>query len=122
MPRELVILSPSMPGDASFRAAADSLAEPVSLTLDAGGLLARFHTRAQDPLVTVLHPPRITSSSEIDRLLPGHAALPPAPLDGLWWTDVVVPWGPAEVAGVALAVSLARELGGILVDRAAVSA
>ncbi|BDZ50327.1 hypothetical protein GCM10025867_25680 [Frondihabitans sucicola] len=119
MPREFVLLSPAMPGDAAFRAAGTSAGEPVSLTLDSGGLLARFHTRALDPLVTVLHPRRITSGPEIDRLLPSHPPLPTPPAEGFWWTDVVVPWGPAEAGGVAVAVALAESLDGVLVDRAA---
>lgn len=124
MPREFVILSPEMPGDAAFRAAAQAAGEPVSMTLDAGGLLARFHTRALDPLVTVLHPRRITPDvlgPELARLLPGRPVLHglrPDAVAGLWWSDVVVPWGPAEVAGVAVAERLAALLGGVLVDRA----
>jgi hypothetical protein len=123
MPREVVLLTPEMPGDAPFRAAATLIAPTVggvSLALDAGGLLARFHSPNLDPLVTVLHPRRIRSLDEVARLLPSHSALPPMPAPGYWWTDAVVPWGEALVPGLALAQALAEQLGGVLVDRAAV--
>ncbi|MCU1527685.1 MAG: hypothetical protein JWP75_1448 [Frondihabitans sp.] len=122
MPREVVLLTPEMPGDESFRAAALRMAPTVggiSLALDAGGLLARFHSPDLDPLLTVLHPRRIRSLDEIDRLLPAHGALPPMPAPGYWWTDAVVPWGAALTPGLALARALAEELAGVLVDRAA---
>jgi hypothetical protein len=117
MPRELVLLSASMPGDAVFRVAALSTADggvPPSLTLDAGGLLARFHTAELDPVVTVVHPRRGTGLAEIERLLPGLAPAPP--VDVVWWSDVLVPWGPAQDTGLRLAAVIARELGGVLVD------
>ncbi|MBF4577764.1 hypothetical protein [Frondihabitans sp. VKM Ac-2883] len=121
MPREYVLLSPEMPSDAVFRAAAMSLAVdggPVSLTLDAGGLLARFHTEALDPVLTVLHPRKVPGLSELSRILPGLEQLP-LPAESLWWSDVVVPWGGAQDPGALLAEAIARELGGRLVDSSA---
>jgi hypothetical protein len=120
MPREVVLLTPSMPGDESFRAAAALVAPSVggiSMALDAGGLLARFHSADRDPLLTVLHPRRIRSLDEIERLLPSHGVLPPMPALGYWWTDAVVPWA-ALTPGLALAQALAKDLGGAFVDRA----
>lgn len=117
MPREFVILSPTMPGDAPFRAAAVEFGEPVSLTLDAGGLLARFSTPAHDPLLTVLHPRLIRSIDEMDRLLPGHPPLPDTP--DLWWTDAVAPWAATQDLAFSFASALARQLRGVLCDLAA---
>ena len=116
MPREFVILSPRMPDDASFHAATLALSSPdltpLSITLDAGGLLARFHTAEIDRVLTVLHPRVAASGDELDRLVPAH---PPVSFVGdRWWTDAVAPWGPDGELGERLAAALAEALGGQL--------
>lgn len=120
MPRELVLLSSEMPGDESFRAAATLVAptvDGISMTLDRGGLLARFHSPTLDPLLTVLHPRRVRVLDEIERLLPRVGGLPPMPPEGYWWTEAVVPWGAALGPGLEVTAALASSLGGVVVDR-----
>ncbi|ROQ40761.1 hypothetical protein EDF46_0122 [Frondihabitans sp. PhB188] len=117
MPREFVLLTPEMPGDAAFRSAADAIGVPIALHLDAGGLLARFSTPESDPLVTVLHPQRAPGPDEIARILPGVQPRP-GTLEHVWWSDVVVPWGAAQQLAVRLAEAIASALGGTLVDLA----
>jgi len=106
VPRDITILSPTVPDALDLATAARAVDDSYGVReIDGGEALQVF--RAGGDVVLTLYPSReLTVSGEVERLLPD----PPEVRLPVFWADAVAPLGDEGELGVSVALRLALGL------------
>jgi hypothetical protein len=106
VPRDITILSPTVPDALDLATAARAVDESYGVReIDEGDALQVF-AEGGEPLLTVWGARELATAGEVERLLP-H---PPEVRLPVFWVDAVAPLTEAGEAGVSVALRLALGL------------
>jgi hypothetical protein len=107
MPRDIVLISRQPPGPDALAKAAAQVGR--ALTVAEGDHAAVVRSAGENDVLTVARPTRVPCGDEVWRLAGQDGA--PMAADS-WWIEAWAPWGKGGEVGVAVAIQLARLLGG----------
>lgn len=111
MPREIVLLSPTAPDLHALLSAGAEIDPELGLRTIGGGAVHQICDADERAVLSVLQPRRVENHDEVARLLPDA---PPIRV-GVWWVDLLAPWGERGDIGVRIASALAARLGAVCV-------